>query len=310
MKNRNLSLTLSILFVLTCLFTHIFAQTQKPKKNVNKEKVQSVTTSLLYKISGKNLKKPSYIYGTIHIICPTDMFSLEKLNTYFSQTDGLVLELDMDDPNVTKQMATALNMPEGKSLKDLLTPEKYAKVDEMFKNILGVPVDVLKQFSPTGLSLIISTNPKSLGCAKPDSYEGKFLEMASKEKKTVEGLESVEDQIAALSKTPLETQAENLYQMSLNPEKSLAAFKELVTTYKLQDSDKLYETISKQSSDGKSDLKEDLLDPRNKNWIPKIEKFITEKPRFIAVGGGHLSGKTGVLSLLKEKGYKITPIKF
>jgi uncharacterized protein YbaP (TraB family) len=309
MKNRNLFLIFTVFFVLTFSFTSIFAQVKKPKKPVKNVNSQIPNGSLLYKISSKNLKKPSYIYGTIHIICPTDMFSLEKIGSYLNQTDGLVLELDMDDPNVMSKMATALNMPEGKKLQDLLTPEKYAKVDEMFKKTLGVPVEVLKQFTPTGLSLIISTSPKSLGCAKPDSYEGEFIKMATDGKKTIDGLESVEDQITALSKTPLEKQAEGLYQMSLDPEKAFAEFKDLIASYKLQDSDKLYETINKQSEKN-PDFKGDLLDPRNKNWIPKIEKYITEKPRFIAVGGAHLGGKTGVLNLLKEKGYTITPIKF
>ncbi len=310
MKNRTLSLSILLtLFVLTFVFTNIFAQVKKPKTTVKKAVSQTATTSLLYKISGKNLKKPSYLYGTIHIICPTDMFSFNTLNSIFNETESLVLELDMDDPNVMKQMMTGLNMPEGKKLQDLLTPEKYAKVDEMFKSVLGVPVDVLKQFSPTGLSIIISTNPKAVGCAKPDSYETKFIEMATKAKKSIEGLESVEDQVSALSKTPLEKQAEDLYKMSLDPEKAIVQFKELITAYKQQDSDKLYDFISKSSAEN-PDFKSDLLDTRNKNWIPKIEKIIAEKSRFIAVGGAHLGGKNGVINLLKGKGYKVTAIKF
>jgi uncharacterized protein YbaP (TraB family) len=52
-----------------------------------------------------------------------------------------------------------------------------------------------------------------------------------------------------------------------------------------------------------------LLDDRNKDWIPKIEKAIGEKSSFIAVGGGHLGGKNGVVNLLRAKGYKVEAIK-
>lgn len=34
-----------------------------------------------------------------------------------------------------------------------------------------------------------------------------------------------------------------------------------------------------------------LLDDRNKDWIPKIEKAVKEKSSFIAVGAGHFGGK-------------------
>jgi uncharacterized protein len=278
----------------------VFAFTATAQKNSN---------GLLYKISGKNLKKPSYLFGTIHIICPDDMFSTDKLSTYFNQTDGLILELDMDDTEVMKKMVTALNMPEGKSLKELLTPEKYAKVDEMFKTTLGVPVDVLKAFSPTGLSVIISTSPKSIGCQTPASYEGKFLEMAAKAKKDVNGLETVEVQIAALAKTPIEKQAEDLYKLSTNPQKAFDGFKELIFSYKLQDSEKLFDTMTKLSAEDPEALA-NLLDERNADWIPKIETAIAEKSRFIAVGGGHLGGKNGIVKLLRKQGYKVTAIKF
>jgi uncharacterized protein len=301
-----------ILLVLIVIFGIVsgFAQTKKPKKSPVKESVSQVeSNSLLYKISGKNLTKPSYLYGTVHIICPDDMFAMDKLSTYFDQTDGLILELDMDNAEVMKKMATALNMPEGKNLRELLTAEKYAKVDEMFKNIFGVPVEALKAFSPMGLSMIVSTSPKSVGCPTPASYEGKFMEMATKGKKEVDGLETVEVQIATLAKTPIEKQAEGLYKLSTDPQKAFDQLKELIASYKLQDSDKLFETMTKLSAEDPEAMT-NLLDERNANWIPKIETAIAEKSRFIAVGGGHLGGKNGVVKLLRKQGYTVTAIKF
>jgi uncharacterized protein len=287
-----------------------FAQTKKSKKTTIKKSVsQSNINGLLYKISGKSLAKPSYLYGTIHIICPDDMFAMDKLSTYFDQTDGLILELDMDNAEVMKKMATALNMPEGKNLKELLTPEKYAKVDEMFKTVLGVPVDALKAFNPMGLSLIISTSPKSIGCPTPASYEGKFMEMATKAKRDVDGLESIEVQMATLAKTPIEKQAEGLYKLAVDPQEGFKQFKNLVAAYKLQDAEKLFETMTKLSAEDPEAMK-NLLDERNADWIPKIETAIAEKSRFIAVGGGHLGGKNGVVKLLRKQGYTVTAIKF
>lgn len=290
---------LSLSIALFAFVTFSFAQTAKPAES----------NGLLYKISGKGLEKPSYLYGTIHVICPNDMFAMDKINTHFQQTERLILELDMDDPSIMQKMMTALNMPDGKTLKDLLAAEKYTKVDEMFKNVIGVPVAALGSINPMGLSIVISTTPKSTGCAVPASYETTFVEMATKAKMPIEGLESVEDQIAAIAKTPLEKQAEDLYKLSLEPEKAVNQFKELLAAYKTQDAEKLTDYIAQQSTEN-PDFQTNLLDERNKNWIPKIEKAMTEKPTFFAVGGGHLGGKTGVVKLLREKGYTVTAIKF
>jgi hypothetical protein len=49
-----------------------------------------------------------------------------------------------------------------------------------------------------------------------------------------------------------------------------------------------------------------ILDDRNRNWIPKIEKMLTEKRVFlITVGAGHLAGPNGVPNLLRQAGYKV-----
>lgn len=49
-----------------------------------------------------------------------------------------------------------------------------------------------------------------------------------------------------------------------------------------------------------------MLDDRNRNWIPQIEKMLTEKRTFlITVGAAHLAGPNGVPNLLRAAGYKV-----
>ena len=264
-------------------------------------------SGLLYKISGKDLKKPSYLFGTIHIICPNDMFSMEKINGYLDQTEQLVMELDMDNPSEIQAMTAGMIMRDGKTLKDFLTAEEFTKVDEMFKTYMGMSVDALKQIKPFALSVMISTNPKAIGCS-PGSYEASLLKSATDKKKGVEGLETVSSQFAVFEKTPLEKQAKDLYKLALDPQKSFDNFKKLVEAYKSQNSDNLYSMMNAQMSENKA-LQSSLLDDRNVDWIPKIERAIAGKSSFIAVGGGHLGGEKGVITLLRAKGYKIEAIK-
>jgi uncharacterized protein len=262
---------------------------------------------LLYKISGKDLKKPSYLYGTIHIICPNDMFGMDKLNGYLDQTEQVLMELDLDDPAVMQSMAGGLAMPDGKTLKDFLTAEQYAKVDEMFRSRLGFSVDAVKNYRPMLLASFVSTSPKVLGCATPSSYDMSFSQTAVTKKKPVFGLETVAEQLAKIDKRPFAEQARELYEMAVNPQKSIDETKQTIEVYKSQNSDGLYKFIDGRL--GNADFQKVMLDERNIAWIPKIEKAINEKPSFIAVGGGHLGGENGVINLLRKKGYKVEAIK-
>jgi uncharacterized protein YbaP (TraB family) len=50
----------------------------------------------------------------------------------------------------------------------------------------------------------------------------------------------------------------------------------------------------------------EVLEDRNRTWIPKIAAMLNEKHTyFITVGAFHLVGNIGVPTLLRQKGYKV-----
>jgi uncharacterized protein YbaP (TraB family) len=54
------------------------------------------------------------------------------------------------------------------------------------------------------------------------------------------------------------------------------------------------------------EIQEKLLEQRNRNWLPQIEKFIDSgEDTLVVVGAAHLVGKNGVVELLKGRGYKV-----
>lgn len=296
------------LLIILCLLiftfsTNMFAQT-KPAKIKPAEK----DSALLYEISGNGLEKSSYLFGTFHIICSGDMIQLDKLTEFVDKTEQLFLEVDLDNQAEMMQMGKMAMLADGKTINDLLTAEQYAKVDELVKNSLGVPLENFKTFKPVFLSVMIMTSPKSLGCDQADSYDLSFLKYAAAKQKPIEGLETLQMQIDTIDSIPLQKQIEDLYKMSLDPKKSFDEFKTMLEIYKAQDSDKIYKFIQTQMKDD-AVFQTNLLDKRNTAWIPKIENAIKEKPTFFAVGAGHLGGKTGIVNLLIEKGYEVKPIK-
>ena len=273
-----------------------------------KAKQMPENSALLYEISGNGLKKSSYLFGTFHIICSGDMIQAEKLTDYIDKTEQLFLEVDFDDPSELQSIGKMPFLADGKTLSDFYTKEQYVKVGELVQNSLGAPIENFKNFKPVFLQVITVTSPKSLGCSQASSYDLSFLQYAQTKQKPIEGLETVAVQAAALDSIPLKKQADGLYQIALEPEKSSAEFKKLLEIYKTQNSDKLFEFMETQMKDDTA-FQINLLDKRNTAWIPKIEKAVKEKSSFIAVGAGHLGGKTGVLNLLRAKGYKVQAIK-
>ena len=81
----------------------------------------------------------------------------------------------------------------------------------------------------------------------------------------------------------------------------------MMEAYKEQDLEKL-EAFIKKSEDGISLYEDLLLNNRNRNWVIKLKTIMHERPVTIAVGAGHLPGKTGVIELLRKEGYKVIPV--
>jgi uncharacterized protein YbaP (TraB family) len=55
-------------------------------------------------------------------------------------------------------------------------------------------------------------------------------------------------------------------------------------------------------------MEEVMITRRNKSWIPVIEEAASEGPVLVAVGALHLPGEEGVLNLLSQEGWTITPL--
>ena len=60
--------------------------------------------SLLWEISGKGLKQPSYLFGTIHVICKEDFVLSDSILKKWENADHVFLELDLDDPKLQMEL--------------------------------------------------------------------------------------------------------------------------------------------------------------------------------------------------------------
>ena len=260
--------------------------------------------ALLWEVSGNELSSPSYLYGTIHMICKEDFIFSTTLQQKVKESKNIYLELDMDEPSLMVKMAT-MAMMKNKSLKQLVSQEDYSILSSFIKDSVGIPMMVADMMKPITLMSVLYM--KVLPCEQKESYEMKFVEMAKADRKNIEGLESIEDQMNVFNKIPDSTQARMIVEMVKNMGEQRKQFSEMVDAYKKQDLKKLSQKMS-ESPEWKG-FEDILLVNRNKNWIPRMETAMKSGTQLFAVGAGHLPGQEGVIMLLREKGYKVTPIR-
>ncbi|WP_298714104.1 TraB/GumN family protein [Chitinophaga sp.] len=261
--------------------------------------------SLLYKISGNGLPQPSYVYGTIHMICPQDFNFPDKLTKVVRAANVIYLELDMDDPAMMLNMAMMMqDKTPGYSLEKAFKPEDFRLLQQFMNDSMSMDIENFKKMKPLVLMSLLAT--KLLPCKKSESYEMKLVEMAKQYHKPVEGLETIEDQVSVFDNIADTTEARSIMEYVKNMAKQRDIMNRLMTSYKKQDVNALYNLVL-ETAETESD-REELLDKRNRNWIPKMEKAMKKDLVLFAVGAGHLGGDQGVLSLLKKKGYKVEPV--
>src|SRR5262245_49086788 len=262
--------------------------------------------ALLYQVSGKDLTQPSYLYGTFHLVCPADLKMTEAIQKAFSESKQLYLEIDFDDPALQSTMMQGMLLKGGKNLKDYLKPDDFTLLDAYLKRNVGNGLGQLGGLHPIAL---LSAMYVSLMKCPPASYDLTFAQLAGKDGKEVLGLETVQEQLDVLGKVPLEQQLQGLVEMARRPDEASKELTDLIAAYRVQDLDLLMKLMreSKFDSDTKG-YEDEILDKRNANWVPIIEKAAKDKSTFFAFGAAHLAGEKGVVSLLRAKGYTVKPL--
>ena len=276
------------------LLTAITSFSQQPKEK-----------TLLWKISGNNISTPSYLYGTFHLLCPTDFNMPDTVKQLFATTKQLYLEIDIDDPSLNTKMMKGIKMKDNKTLKDFISEKDYDSIAKIFQAKTKIPLSAVNSYKPFILSSMLY--PSMLGCA-PIAFEKEFEKMAKSAKMEVLGLETIEDQMNVFDNIPYDVQAKMFIKSVYESEKSKEDFFKMVSMYKTKDVRAMHRNVRGDTDLG--NFEKILLDKRNKNWIPVIEKIIADKSTFIAVGAGHLAGKNGVIKLLRKQGYKVEAIMY
>lgn len=287
--------------------------------------ITGAKAQLLYKISGKDLKQPSYIVGTYHLAPVSFVDSIPGLRAAMTETQQVCGELDMSDmmsPDNIQKMMKAMMLPEGKTLKDYLTVEEMDKLNQLMKSLIGMDLTnpILEQqmgkMTPSAINTqlaVLMYMKHTPGFDPTNLFDGYFQKAAKEANKPVVGLETMDFQIKTLYQgKSLERQKTMLMCMVNNTayhEQNLIA---LTRAFFAKDLAKMWEiTKEKENKSCDSTPEEDaqLIDNRNIDWLTKLPAIMADKSTLIAVGAGHLPGDKGVLSLLRQAGYTVEAVK-
>jgi uncharacterized protein YbaP (TraB family) len=251
------------------------------------------------------MARPSYLFGTFHLICKSDLPFGKNIDKALSAVNCLYMEMDMDNPDVMQGGMDMAMMKGNRKLNDLYTADEFVRVKKFLKDSVGIPFSMLQKMKPMSVEAMLYA--KMLNCAVPTGVETELVIKAKKLKKEIYGFETASFQAAVLDSIPETTQAKNLLQIIDSMEQVKTYFNETLALYKSQQLDSLLKAAS--SYDFGTDASMNtLLYNRNKNWVKQLKIIFKKQAVFIAVGAGHLPGKNGLIDLLRKEGYIVKPL--
>ncbi len=287
-------------FLLSILFVHECKAQTSSVYPYNKDE-----NSLLWEISGKGIRKPSYLFGTFHLMCKEDINPGKNVRNVIKYADEVYFELDLDDLSNTLGALLFMNMKNDTTLKQLYTTADYKKVENYFMDSLKTSMNLIQTIKPFFLQALLI--PKLMPCKKLSGVEDVLMKIAKENKKEIKGLETFAFQASIFDSIPYNVQAKELLKSIDSLFEYKKSIETLLSIYKTQQ----LQQIEKANNDefGPGNFQEILLDNRNREWVIQLHKLLPEKKLFIAVGAGHLAGKNGLIQLLRREGYIVKPVE-
>jgi uncharacterized protein YbaP (TraB family) len=261
-------------------------------------------SALLWKIEHEKLENPSYLFGTIHLICQEDMIDFPAIDSVFAQVDQVVFELDFSDPELAQKMMRHSQNSVENHIENYLNDNQMEAVNNYLSQHFGVGLSQLGNLKPfVIMSMVMQA---MLECTTQSfSYDGFLFQKAQGHSLHVSGLETPEFQFSVMDKIPDEEYVKGLKEIIEDPDSHNSLFGEIVDYYLDQDIESLYLGFL-ESSFGV--YQQDILDRRNKAWISDMPSIMENSPVLFAVGAGHLAGENGVIELLRQQGYSVTAV--
>ncbi|PLX88554.1 MAG: hypothetical protein C0614_02415 [Desulfuromonas sp.] len=252
-----------------------------------------------------------YLVGSIHLLNQQSYPLPQIYDRIFSESQNIAFETDLEQiqsPAVQQRLLLAASFKPGNSLKTVLATETYGKL-KRYLDGQGLSIENLGGLKPWMLCLTLSViEMQKLGFSPQFGLDKHFMERAKRQGKIILQMESVDDHLGTLIGLDALDQNVLVEQTLRDLQKVSTLFNDMVTAWRLGDAEKLDRLING-SMRAEPELKELLLDRRNRKWSVKVESLLKMKQTaMVVVGAAHLAGAGSVVELLQQKGYRVSQL--
>ena len=265
---------------------------------------QSATSwpkTLLWRISGNGLAKNSYLYGTMHLQDKRLFYFSDSMYHYLEQAEGYALEIDLQEfmDSVMQKMINEKDVVgANKKFSDLKNKRKV--VDSLIQNVKKYQdkrsKKQLEKWRAEKLKKALKNKEM------PTIMDAYLYGIAKKHGKWLGGIEDVSDQLALYDEFGAEVSSDEL----LLPDSELTAnIEDMVSIYLSADLNMIEKYMTNQDY---GNLGDEIFLNRNIKMAKRMDSLAQIRSMFFTVGAAHLPGDSGVINLLKNKGYKLDPV--
>ncbi len=249
-----------------------------------------------------------YLFGSVHVLPPEVKWRMARIQIALERSDVFVFEVPEDAGAVAQLrglIQTQGYLPAGQTLRGQLHPAALPDYDAALKNS-GLDAGAVEHERPwlAGIQMMFAEMAK-LSFAAGNGVDTILMAEALKKHREVRYLETIADQFALLAPDDRTLEVQE-FEAGLKDLRDVAGgIEPMVRAWSNGDQAKLDELING-DLDEFPQARKQLLDDRNKRWVPQIEAMLKEKHTFfITVGAGHLTGPQGVPALLRKAGYTV-----
>lgn len=265
------------------------------------------TNAIFWKIQKSDSAQPSYILGSCHILDTSKVrFPIDTLCQLIRETGSLCIEIkDMNSQvNQEEYMKYFMVQEPGRKLKEALGKSYYRQLKRKLRRAgNSYPGFLLNRFNPLVFSYVLSISEFSGGAgAKPFYMDLYFEDHARKRYCSISGLETAEQQMGWLFPDISYDSSISILKSVLDVNPHDSAGTQILDDY-------LNQEIHWDDADTILGPATSVHKQRNLGMARGIDSLIQIRPVFVIIGAAHLPYEDGVLSLLWEKGYVLTPVR-
>ena len=267
---------------------------------------QSTPRSLLWKVSGSEGGKPSFLFGTMHSRDSRAYQFGDTVHAALKSVSVVAGELDLTNAaGDALGMMNTMMLPEGQKLEDLYKKKEWALIEAGLKETIGPMAVMTYRMKP--FFVLAMLTEAGMQADEEKVLDDHLLSTAKENGQRVIGLETMKEQMAAMDAMSVKEQAGLLLDHVKNDgyEKELG---EMMDAYAAQDLDAIMK-ISESSGTMNGTMEKALITDRNERMVHRLDSMMqVGEDVFFAVGAAHLPGEKGLIQLLRAQGYTVEPV--